>query len=143
MTEEVVVAMSLCAVIVVVAAWHRRSSLDRRNDVFPCGIRPAGPRDGVRLRSWRRVKAHWVGDVLVVKAGILRRSRWVFHVRCAHHILDLRVRASARSTASIHLELDTGCSIEVTTTRDHLDALAGPFLTAHPALAQHRIDRRR
>jgi len=39
--------------------------------------------------------------------------------------------------------LDTGSSIEVTTTRDHLDALAGPFLTAHPALAQDRIDRSR
>lgn len=142
MTDDVV-ALGLYSLIGVVAvAWHRHRSADG-GDAFPCMIRPAGPRDGARPGSWRRARAHWDDDVLVVRAGALRRSRRALRVRSAHHILDLRVVPSTRSTASIHLDLDDGTSIAVTTKRDHLDALAGPFLIAHPALAQDRIDRRR
>lgn len=143
MMNEIVV-LSLCVLIGVVAsAWHHRRREDRRRHIFPCRIRHAGLRDGVPARSWRRVRAHWDDDVLVVKPSALQRSTRVSHVRCAHHILELRVRPSVRSSASIHLDLDDGSTIQVTTSLDHLDALAGPFLAAHPALAQDRIDRRR
>jgi hypothetical protein len=143
MTDDLIAVSLYLLIGIVGAAWHRRRSADRSNGVFPCRVRPAGPRDGVHLRSWRKAKAHWDGDNLVAEAGPLRRSRRVLHVRSAHHILDLRVTPSARSTASIHLDLVDGSSVEVSTKRDHLDSLAGPFLIAHPALAQDRIDRKR
>ena len=145
-TQTVVAVMSLASLLgLVVAAvrWRRRRSSDRRVGVFPCRLRPAGRRDGVRLRPSRAARARWAHDVLIVQAGILGRATRVLPVRRAHGILDLRVRPRRRSTVSIHLELDDGSSFQITTTPDHVDQLAGPFVTAHPAIGQRRIDRRR
>jgi hypothetical protein len=43
----------------------------------------------------------------------------------------------------MHLELDDGSSFELTTTPDHVDELAGPFVTTHPSIGERRIDRSR
>jgi hypothetical protein len=146
LTEQAILIVLVTASIAAVAGGlrrRRRSAAVPRADIFSCRVRPAGPRDGVRLRGWRAARARWVHDVLVVEVGTFHRRTRVFPVRRAHRILDLRVRPLRRSFTSIHLELDDGSEFEVTTTPDDAGLLAGPFVTTHPVFGARRSDRTR
>jgi hypothetical protein len=147
MKAEAVVAVtgvaSMLGLLIAIATWRRRRSNDRRDGVFRCRIRPAGPRDGARLGARRAARARWAHDVLIVRTGILSRTLRVLPVRHAHRILELRVNPPRSSTVSIHLEADDGSSYEITTTPDRVDLLAGPFVTAHPAIGERGTDRMR
>jgi hypothetical protein len=137
----VLAAVGVACAVVALAAYgrHRRAPAVTPEGVFRCRVRASAAGDGEQTWPWRRARARWVHDVLLLEWGILVRRRHALGVRTAYGVLETtRTLTSDEGDVTLRFELDEGTVIQVTACETAADALGGPFLCAHPALRRTR-----
>jgi hypothetical protein len=147
-TLLVVSVVSVVATVVALAVWGR-VRYARRLPFFRCRLGPPRRRGRRGRARWcrRRTWAVWVGDVLMVRSGVLRL--WLTPMTVGIPA-DARVEALARGdvrgmgrrAVALRFTLPDRTEVELAVAADDVDHLVGPFLTAAlPGLSEERRER--
>ena len=141
MRSMVTVAVVLVAAVALPAAvgWWNRWRFAGVEGTFPCKVRALGAPSGLwpRLRQRyprRRAWARWIGEILVVRQGLLRTRTVALTVRLAgdgiRRVPAYEVRRCGRCPLVVELVLPDGSRMEMAAPGSARIALVGPFLAA-------------
>jgi hypothetical protein len=128
--------------IAVLTVWGRIRDA-RRLPSFRCRLGPAISRRGRRAR-WclRRTRATWVGDVLMVRSGVLRLWLTPLPVGVARNatVQPLGrgdVRGLGSHPVALRFTLRDEGELEIAVADENADDLIGPFLTTAMSALPH------
>ena len=128
--------------IAVLTVWGRIRDA-RRLPSFRCRLGPAISRRGRRAR-WclRRTRATWVGDVLMVRSGVLRLWLTPLPVGVPRNakVQPLgrgEVRGLGSHPVALRFTLRDEGELEIAVADENADQLIGPFLTTAMSALPH------